>query len=285
MTTPLVPPGRIIPDHTHLPPSPTAVDPKLLYLPDHTSLPCEDNRAASSTPEHPRSTLLTSAIEPVLWRLHPEGQYFVGQNLLIYYGLTDPLERGAVRPGWFYVAGASPKFNGKTRYSYVWWQEGLLPSVIIEFATGDGSAERDRTPWVGKFWIYEHILRPAYYGIYAVNSGRVEVYEFHTVDFVALKPNSHGRFAVESMGVELGIWHGVYKGIDRAWLRWWNDQGALLPAAEELGGQRHRRADSERSQADHERRLRQAAEALAVKERERAERLAARLRELGEEPE
>ena len=66
MTTPLTPPGRIIPDHTHLPPSATAVDSKLLYLPDHTQLPFKDDRVASNFQEHPQSMLLTGAIEPVL---------------------------------------------------------------------------------------------------------------------------------------------------------------------------------------------------------------------------
>ena len=53
--------------------------------------------------EHPQSVLLTDSIEPVLQNLHPEGDYVIGQDCGIYWRLTEPLERGAECPDWFYV--------------------------------------------------------------------------------------------------------------------------------------------------------------------------------------
>ena len=48
------------------------------------------------------------------------------------------------------------------------WQEIIPPLIVLEFVSGDGSEERDKTPWTGKFWVYEQVIRPAFYGIYEV---------------------------------------------------------------------------------------------------------------------
>ena len=64
----------------------------------------------------------------------------------------------------------------------------------------------------GKFWVYERVIRPAYYGIYEVDPGRIEMY--HLVDdrFQPLPANERGRYPIEGLGVELGIWQGDLPG-------------------------------------------------------------------------
>lgn len=56
------------------------------------------------------------------------------------------------------------------------WQEHIAPLIVLEFVSGDGEEERDTTPMTGKFWVYEQVIRPAFYGIYEVNKASVEVY-------------------------------------------------------------------------------------------------------------
>ena len=73
----------------------------------------------------------------------------------------------------------------------------------------------------------------------------------------------------------IGLWHGAYQGIERQWLRFYDDRGGWIPTAEERGEQR---ADAERQRAEQEYQR-------AEQERQRAERLAAQLRALGIEPE
>lgn len=58
------------------------------------------------------------------------------------------------------------------------------------------------------------------------------------------------------MGVELGIWQGEQFNQTLPWLRWWDSRGNLLPTAEQR----------------------------AEQEKQRADRLAAKLRELGIDP-
>ena len=231
-------------------------------LPDHTQLPETDGTFVKNFQEHPQSILLTDSIRPVLRQLHPDGQYCIGQDCGIYWRLTEPPEKGAAAPDWFYVPNVPPKLNGQFRRSYVLWQEHIPPLIVIEFVSGNGAPERDRTPWTGKFWIYETVIRPAFYAIYEVNLARVEVYELVRNQYQLVSANKQGHFPVTSLGVELGIWQGVYGNMDLSWLRWWNEQGLLLTGEER----------EEQTQL------------LLQQERQRADRLAELLRERGINP-
>lgn len=90
-------------------------------LPDHTQLPVSDGTFVKNFQEHPQSILLTDSIKPVLDQLHPDGQYCIGQDSGIYWRITEPPERGAEAPAWFYVPNVSPLLDGRMRRSYVLW--------------------------------------------------------------------------------------------------------------------------------------------------------------------
>jgi hypothetical protein len=94
-----------------------AGSPSALSLPDHTQLPETDGTFVKNFQEHPQSVLLTDSIRPALELLHPDGQYAIGQDSGIYWRLTDPPERGAAAPDWFYVPHVPPLLEGKTRRS------------------------------------------------------------------------------------------------------------------------------------------------------------------------
>jgi Uma2 family endonuclease len=235
-----------------------------LTLPDHTQLPESDGTFVKNFQEHPQSLLLTSSIRPVLDRLHPDEQYCIGQDCGIYWRLTDPPERGAEAPDWFYVPNVSPLLNGEVRRSYVMWKEIIAPTIAIEFVSGDGTEERDATsPFTGnqakagKFWVYEQAIRIPFYAIYEIQKASVEVYELIGTHYQQISPNQRGHYPIPPLGVELGIWEGRESNQTLPWLRWWDREGNLLPTAEQ--------------RAEHE--------------KQRAERLAAKLRELGIDPE
>jgi Uma2 family endonuclease len=226
-------------------------------LPDHTQLPESDGTFVKNWQEHPQSILLTDSITPILKKLNPDGQYCIGQDLGIYWRITEPPEKGAEAPDWFYVPNVPPSLNGKTRRSYVLWQEYISPLVALEFVSGNGAEERDKTPWKGKFWIYEQVIKPAFYGIYEVNKASIEVYELIGGKYQLLAANERGHYSITPMGVELGLWQGEYQNAELPWLRWWDLQGNLLLTGEER----------------------------AEQETQRANRLTAQLRALGIEPE
>ncbi|MGF1478709.1 MAG: Uma2 family endonuclease [Cyanophyceae cyanobacterium] len=232
-------------------------------LPDHRQLPESDGTFVKNFQEHPQSLLLTSAIRPVLDGLHPDGRYAIGQDCGIYWRLTEPPERGAEAPDWFYVPNVPPLLNGERRRSYVLWNEFIAPLIAIEFVSGNGSEERDTTsPFAnpeskaGKFWVYEQAIRIPFYAIYEVEKATVEVYELIAHRYCRCEPNERGHYSIPPLGVELGIWQGQYLNQAFPWLRWWDREGNLLLTGDER----------------------------AEQERQRAERLAAKLQELGVNP-
>jgi hypothetical protein len=59
---------------------------------------------------------------------------------------------------------------------------------LLEFVSGTGAEERDKTPWTGKFWIYERVIRPAFYGIYEVTKASVEIYHWSKGNIICCLP-------------------------------------------------------------------------------------------------
>lgn len=230
-------------------------------FPDHTQLPESDGTFVKNFQEHPQSIILTDSVGPVLQQLHPDGQYCIGQDCGIYWRETDPPEKGAEAPDWFYVPGVPPTLNEEIRRSYVLWREFLSPLIALEFASGDGSEERDRTPLAavngttqkpGKFWVYERIMRIPYYGIYQINNGILEVYNLINGVYELMVSNQRGHYAIAPMQLEIGIWEGIYQNQDMQWLRWWDSQGNLLPTGQEaanLERQEKKQALEEKDQA------------------------------------
>lgn len=189
-------------------------------LPDHTQLPESDGTFVKNLQEHPQSLLLIDSIEPILQKLHPDGQYCIGQDSGIYWRMTEPPERGAEAPDWFYVPNVPPTLNRQVRRYYVLWQEYVAPLIVLEFVSGDGSQERDKTPITGKFWVYEQAIRVPFYGIYEVKKASVQVYQLLRGEYQLIPANEHGHYPIEPMGVELGIWQGRYQNLELPWLRW-----------------------------------------------------------------
>jgi Putative restriction endonuclease len=155
--------------------------------------------------------------------------------------LTRPSEARKHRIG--YVAGVPPLLEGKIRRSYVLWRELMAPLMALEFASGDGSEERDATPLSmatdgeivkpGKFWVYERIIRIPYYGIYEMNAEKLEVYHLVDFSYQPIAPNERGHYAIAPLGVELGLWYGSYQNQTQRWVRWWDSQGNLLLIGDE----------------------------------------------------
>ena len=123
--------------------------------------------------------------------------------------------------------------DGQMRRSYVLWQEMVSPFMLLEYASDGGAEERDKTPARGKFWVYERRIRPPYYGIFLPEQGAIEMYHLVEDRFERMTPNTHGRFSIASLGVELGIWQGKFADYELGWMRWWDTQGNLLLTGEE----------------------------------------------------
>ncbi|MEG4226846.1 Uma2 family endonuclease [Microcoleus sp. N9_B2] len=239
-------------------------------FPDHTQLPDSDGTFVKNFQEHPQSLILTDSIGQILQQRHPDGQYAIGQDCGIYWRETEPPEKGAEAPDWFYVPNVPPNIDGQIRRSYVLWREHIAPLIALEFASGNGDEERNRTPLSrtdegvitkpGKFWAYERVMRIPYYGIYEINSGQLEVYRLIDGYYQLLELNDRGHFPIAPLGVELGLWQGNYQNQTMLWLRWWDEEGNLLLIGDERAELERLRGEQQRERAESAEQARQQAE-------------------------
>ncbi len=253
-------------------------------LPDHTQLPESDGTFVKNFQEHPQSILLTDSLDPVFQQLHPDGQYCIGQDSGIYWSLTQPRHKGAEAPDWFYVPNVPPSLDGQMRRSYVLWKEKVPPLIVLEFVSGSGREELDRTPYQGKFWVYEQIIKPKYYGIYTVTKPEFVLYKLVNNRYQLVPTNQQNRHPIPDIGVELGLWNGTYKRVDLPWLRAWDSDGNLLLTGEERAELERQRTNQAVLQYFSARQQAEQAMAQVDEERLRSARLAAKLRELGINP-
>ena len=202
--------------------------------PDHKQLPETDGTIVENYQEHPQGNLLTECLRPRLHEVRPDGQFSIGCDSGIYWRWAEPVLDGCKAPDWFVVLGVPPMLDGEYRRSYVLWREAVKPLIVIEFVSGDGSPERDTTPYTGKFWVYEQAISASYYVIFEGKKASMEM--FHLVDgrYHAVAANAQGRFCIEPLGVELGIWEGTYREMTLPWLRVWDTRtGEMLPLSDE----------------------------------------------------
>jgi Uma2 family endonuclease len=180
-------------------------------------------------------------------------------------------------PDWLYV----PQVRQVTgdRKSYTPNVEGDLPTIVMEFLseTDGGEYSIRRIPPVGKWFFYEQILRIPSYVIFDPSSGLLEVYRLSAEKYGLELPDENGRHWVEELTLFLGTWRGEKEGRYGYWLRWWDDQGVLLPWAVEKVAAEQAKAEAAQQQAE-------AAQQQAEAEKTRADRLAALLRAQGIDP-
>lgn len=178
--------------------------------------------------------------------------YFTGKDLNLYYDVRHP--NWYKRPDWFLSVGVPRLYENKDmRLSYVVWQEGVNPFVVVELLSpgtrkedlGDVQTQPGSPP--AKWTVYEQILRVPYY----------IVFDRYTDDFRAFKLNAGsyeslslptGRLWLPELNIGLGLWQGRYKQVERLWLRWYDETGVLLPTPAEQTERERRRADTAESE-------------------------------------
>ena len=194
----------------------------------------------------------------------PKDQIFIATDLNLYYDVHHPL--WYKRPDWFAVVGVSRLYEQQElRLSYVVWQEGVNPFVVVEFISPGtekedlGKTLRDANQPPTKWEVYERVLRVPYYLVFDRYTDQLRAFQLQGSSYSELEINQL-RVWLNDIELGMGLWIGDYQGIERQWLRWYDGSGNWILTPEER----------ERKQGERERR--------------RAERLAEQLRALGVEP-
>ncbi|MEM9978720.1 MAG: Uma2 family endonuclease [Cyanobacteria bacterium P01_D01_bin.2] len=208
--------------------------------------------------------------------------FFIGTDLNIYYDSRHT--QWHKRPDWFLVLGVpQAQQQEDLRWSYVIWQEGVSPFLVVELlspGTEDedlGRAPRriDQPP--GKWDVYERLLRVPYYVVFDRYQNGFRLFKLTGVRYEE-ESISDSRYWFEDLGLGLGLWQGRFQGATGLWLRWYNANGDWISTLAELAEQESQRAEQESQRAEQEKQR-------AEQEKQRADKLAARLRELGIDPE
>ena len=160
----------------------------------------------------------------------------------------------------------------RSRLSYPLWEERVLPMMVLEIVS-----QTYRSEYKDKKQLYATIGIP-YYVVYnpqRKRAAKLEVYELQDDSYIRLEniqtdiPASD-RVWLDRVGLAIGRECGIYMGIEREWLYWYQANGTRIVPPEEA----YARAEQQLEQS--ERNLAQS-EAKAAK-------LAAKLRELGIDP-
>jgi Uma2 family endonuclease len=217
-------------------------------------------------------------LQPELLRItfqppdYPQDQVFVASDLNLYYDPRNP--QWYKRPDWFAVLGVSRLYEEKElRLSYVTWQEGVNPFVSIELISpgtesedlGQNLREINKPP--NKWTVYEQILRIPYYFVFNRYNNEFKGFGLIMNHYQPLSETKQGFWLPEAK-IGLGLWQGNYQGVERLWLRWYDQDGNWLPTPTEKANERANQAEQKAIQAE-----------------QKAKKLADKLKELGINPE
>ncbi len=257
-------------------------------LPTMYDLPSEDSEEMGLPDEFhdTQPDLLKETCRPAA------DKFFMGADLNLYYDVEHT--GWYKRPDYFLVIGVPASTSpADGRQSYVVWQEGVNPFLMVELLSPGTEAEDlgQTLRVVGKpptkWQVYEQVLQVPYYAVFDEFSGKFRMFCLRGGQYVEATISGQG-FWLPEIELGLGIWSGSYQGVTNRWLRWYdragnwiltNEEEKLLARQEamlanQLADQERQRANQEQLRADQEQLRAESAE-------QRAELMAAKLRELG----
>ena len=215
----------------------------------------------------PLAAALTDALGAA-GRIQPE--MLIASN----FGLAATVNKKTIvkAPDWLYVPQVYPVAEGAIRRSYTPNLEGAPVAVVMEFLSEEDGGELSvrATPPYGKLYFYEQILQVPTYITYDPYEPSLEVRYLQNGRYVVQDADAQERVWIPELELFLGIWLGERFRQTTNWLRWWDGADNLLLWSTEQAEQERQRAEQERQRAE--------------QERQRVEVLAAKLRELGVDP-
>ena len=151
----------------------------------------------------------------------------------------------------------------KRHRTYFFWEFGKPPDVVIEVVSNRKGNEASSK-------MREYALMGIPY--YVIFDPTVQLSD-EALRVFELRPRSFQRSAnnfLPLVGLGVRLWEGSYEGKSAVWLRWCDPRGNVIPTGKERADHAAQHAEQETQRAE--------------QEAQRSSRLAARLRELGVDP-
>lgn len=224
--------------------------------PDISHIVTEDDTPVDNFHSEKQQRLLTESLY-TSWTGPGQGRSFVvSSNVGLFASITQP----PLVPDVFLSLDVqiAQDWWAKRKRTYFFWEFGKPPEVVIEVVSNEvGNETTTKIHGYARMGI-------AYYAIFdpqqQVQDKLLHVY--------ALDPGPRlyreiDPSLLEGVGLGLTVWEGVYEGREDVWIRWLDPQGKIILTGAERTAQERQRAEQEH---------------------QRAERLAAKLRALGIDP-
>lgn len=234
-------------------------------LPTMYDLPSEDPEEPGLPDEfHDLQPQLLSRALHLL--THDRNHYFTASDLNLYYDVTHPLWHK--RPDWFLAVDVPRLYDGtELRRSYVVWQEGKNPYVVVEFLSPGTEADdlgrfqaasaltqptdfRSTDSPPSKLEVYETYLRVPHYLVYSRYTRQLRYFKLNGGHYQEQALNLDQPIAwISDLQIGLGIWQGVFEGVPGYWLRWCDADGNWLLTDTERSQQELAQAQAQLLQA------------------------------------
>jgi Uma2 family endonuclease len=192
--------------------------------PTQHDLPCSDGNKMETYRHKLQMDLLIETLQPWI-RARSDG--FVSGDMFVYYSLEQVKNKDFKGPDFYAVLGV-PKGE---RLSWVCWEEGKSPDVVIELLS-PSTAKYDKTK---KKDIYQNAMKVGeYYWYDPFDSDDFKGFQIQNGRYQELQPDTQGNLPSHALGLQLVRWEGEYYDVAATWLRWAYPDGTLIPNREEL---------------------------------------------------
>ncbi|MGB7443384.1 MAG: Uma2 family endonuclease [Coleofasciculaceae cyanobacterium] len=230
-------------------------------LPSAEDLPDSDDTPVDNQLQHLIPGLL-EAILALIWSERMD--WFFGVDMGIYYDPDEP----AIVPDGFLSIGVPRIIDSDLRLSYVLWEEQKLPIMVLEVVsqTRRGEYTQKKEDYAEMGILYYVIYNPL-----RKRKPSLEVYQLKEGEYQLLAGET---VWLSEINLGIGREEGIYQGITREWLYWYDQQGKryLTPEEQILATQKQFEEQLQQERQDKE---------VAI---ERAKRLEELLKEAGIDP-
>ena len=238
-------------------------EPSIKLPPTQAELPCDDGIPMETQRHKLQMDILIDTIQP--W-LEQRTDGYVGGNMFVYYSLAQLKNQDFRGPDFFAVLGV-PKTE---RLSWVVWEEGKPPDVVIELLS-ESTANNDKNQ---KKLIYQNQMRVSEYFWYdPFNPNDFAGFDLNSGAYQRIALNEKNQLVSKVLDLALVRWEGNYRGVDATWLRWATLDGELFPTSQEMVIITQQRADEIEQIAEQEKQR-------AEQEKQRAEQAELQLRQV-----
>ncbi|NJO76420.1 MAG: hypothetical protein HC833_23325, partial [Leptolyngbyaceae cyanobacterium RM1_406_9] len=207
--------------------------------------------------------------------------WYFGVDMAVYH-TTGGSPRVPVVPDAFLSLGVERRKGGRSRRSYAVWEEaGVVPILTLEMVSHKPGGEYDE-----KLAIYAN-LGVLYYVIYNPEfwqRDRHQPFEVYKLVASQYQLQTGEPCWMPEVGLGIGRCQQRLGGVEQEILSWYDAQNHVYPTPDQQAEQERQRTEQAHQRAEQAHQRAEQAHQRAERERLQRERLAARLRELGEDP-